>query len=135
MTGNLSNRQFFHASPSEFKPGDLIQPGHRREGGKHWSDDYYSEGHHQFTWMTAQRPRRDSMYGTNHYEVEPTGLAEPYKWHEHSGLGTTVRADHPYAERNRRRNANPDQQSWVSLAPLRVIRKVADDEPRIGDTK
>ena len=42
------------------------------------------------------------MYGAHLYEVEPTGLHAPYKWHK-----------------------GPALTAHVSLAPMKVIKKVA----------
>lgn len=127
-------RQFYHSTDSELQPGDVITPGHRRPRGHHASDDFPEYGHTNFTWMTTEKPGTQygrpgqaiGGYGRNHYEVEPLGLHHPYSFH----LAKTG------YKRTMNERAFPEHQpNWVSLGGARVIRKLGDDEPRVGDTR
>lgn len=104
-----------------FKPGDYVKPGnmvpndiHSRTGGR-WSDDYSDKGHDQFVWMTKHP--EDAHYGSNVYEVHPEGLTRAYNYR---GEGEPESRSH---------------QAHVSLAPVKVVRRIGDDEPHIGDTR
>ncbi len=117
--------QFYHSTNSELKPGDVIQPGHRRDDDSfHFSDDFKELGHHNFTWMTTEKPGvYGGKYGKNSYEVEPLGLHHPYSFQlAKSGERTTT-------ERMQERSSGNDHRTaWVSLAGAKVIRKVGDDQ-------
>lgn len=116
-SGSLGEQfKLYHASDSDFQPGDQIHPGamvpsvKSRPGGK-WSEDYPDHGHDQFVWMKT-KPEDVRHYGAHVYEVQPEGLSSPYHWPE---TGAPFRDTH------------------VSLAPVKVVRKIGG--PFIGDTK
>lgn len=127
---HVSPQQFYHSTDAGLKPGDVIEPGHKIENpNRPSSDDFKEYGHHNFTWMTTVKPHPNvnGGYGRNHYEVEPMGLHHPYSFNL-AKTGTRIR---PNTDPPR----NDEGSNWVSLAGAKVVRKVNDDEPRIGDTK
>jgi hypothetical protein len=119
--------QFYHSTDSELNSGDVLKPNHPvGNTSRPSSDDFKEYGHHDFTWMTTVKPHPKAQYGygKNHYEVEPMGLHHPYSFDVARGHKRTMQ------------DANPNMNStWVSLAGAKVLRKVGDEEPRIGDTQ
>jgi hypothetical protein len=122
--------QFYHSTDAELKPGDVLQPGHPIKNPKRPSSNDFKElGHHNFTWMTTTKPHPNNLggsYGRNNYQVEPIGLHAPYSFK----LGKTGDLQDRDMDEDERLGS-----SWVSLGGAKVIRKVGDEEPRIGDTK
>jgi hypothetical protein len=124
--------QFYHSTDAELNPGDVIEPGHKiNNPNRPSSDDFKEYGHHNFTWMTTVKPHPNAKYGygANHYEVEPLGLHHPYSFSVARGKPRDP------AERNEGKPTQRTDKTWVSLAGAKVLRKVGDDEPRIGDTQ
>ena len=94
---SLSPDQFYHGTNAELAPGDMVQPNYPKHDDPVWAN----HGHSDFVW-SSPLPREASVYGDNVYEVEHTGLTGLYK------------------------HNTPISQAHVSLAPMRVIRKVSN---------
>jgi rifampin ADP-ribosylating transferase len=104
---NHLGMQFYHGSPAELRPGDLIEP------------NKYPQSHpdsgipgdptpRPHTYLTPRREYVTEHYGPNVYHVEPTG---------------PISHDPEYSHQNRSRN--PKNRMYRSSAPLRVIRQVS----------
>lgn len=99
---HLSSPQFYHGTKAELSPGDLIHPNHTVPMG--------AGGHGDFVWSTPVKSDA-AMYGGNTYQVEPTGLHEPYKMNTVSYRGRNI-------------TQQTDDSRWVTMAPMRVTKKV-----------
>lgn len=112
----LNQEQFFHTTEADLKPGDYLHPNYK-PAGEGFSEIFSREGlgHHDFVHMTRGTESArisHNMFGKQTYEVEPEGLTNRYDW---------MKTHRPSS-----RGSHPDH--WVSLAPVRVKRRVDPEE-------
>lgn len=96
---HLSPGQFYHGSSHEFKPGDLVTPGHPPRMGAGRAD----RSDHVYA---ASTPEIASAYGRHTYRVEPSGPVE---------LDPELVSSYGGVPRNPALHTH-----WRSAAPMRV---------------
>jgi hypothetical protein len=115
-----TNASFFHGSPQELAPGDLVEPGHAPQWDKTRSGNVY---------FTDSRKDARAWGRNGHvYEVEPSG---EYGFDEnfHEGVIGSSRLPGGAVIYPRPLRSGGYPRAYQSAAPLRVVRRVSSLRP------